>query len=454
MLFNGYRVTLSMMVVGMHINSLAHGACTGSKNEEQHGAPGQCEHEFLETQTAKTEFGRIAEKCAMPQQFCTGGQARLDKTFSKLVYWKKGEKQSSPSIIDILDCTDEELERMIGCASPSPFGKGSQTIYDESVRKACEFEAKEIFTQFVPVYNTDLYRKVRKLLGDRDFIVKPHKLAIYREGGHFAKHKDTVRGEGMVASLVVCLPFTFEGGVLSVTDKRGIRIDFEWGTSSMEHRMDWACFFCDVDHGVSAVTKGTRLTLTYDVYLVKSTAENMEERVMQENEKKVGILASRELGLFLQRLDGEKRYAYYPAHDYSFGSTGSWEEEDGEDNLESVLKGMDLMLFRALKENGWCARLLVLYPDVELYGPVVDFDVGKSPEDPVDMEYAIDSDDKERLCGTDELIEINSSQQKSSVIYEYNYYHGYTGNEAFEDRDLYYASTVLVFSRHSISLDR
>lgn len=98
----------------------------------------------------------------------------------------------------------------MACATRSCFGKGSETMYDESVRKARELKGSEIATQYVLQKNVELYKKVRRLLGDRNFTVKLHKLRIYEEGGHFARHKDTERGEGMVASLVVSLPFRFE----------------------------------------------------------------------------------------------------------------------------------------------------------------------------------------------------------------------------------------------------
>eukprot|EP00866_Antonospora_locustae_P001106 jgi/Antlo1/1106/1112 len=217
--------------------------------------------------------------------------------------------------------------------------------------------------------------------------------------------------------------------------------------------MDWACFFCDTDHEVSTVTRGTRLTLTYDVYLDKGSREDEKERVEEETGRRVDALASRELGGLLARLDGRKRYAYHPAQEYTIGCTGSWEEECVEESLECVLKGMDLRVYRALKKNGWCAKLLVMYPEVDMYGPEIDFDVDKYADDEVCMEKAIRDDDKKRLRRVNELVEVNSAQQKQMVVYEYKYYYGSTGNEAIEDKGMYYARTVLVFSRRAITLE-
>eukprot|EP00866_Antonospora_locustae_P000073 jgi/Antlo1/73/1266 len=114
---------------------------------------------------------------------------------------------------------------------------------------------------------------------------------------------------------------------------------------------------------------------------------------------------------------------------------------------------MDLRVYRALKENGWCAKLLMMCPDVDTYGPEIGFDVGEGADSEVCMEEAIRDDDKKRLRSVEELIEVNSVQQKSMVMYEYKYYFGDAGNEAIEEKDTYYAGTVHVFSRRAITLE-
>ncbi|EZG43327.1 hypothetical protein GNI_176660 [Gregarina niphandrodes] len=320
----------------------------------------------------------------------------------------------------------------------------------------------------------------------------------------------------MVASVVVCCPTSFEGGVLSLVDNRGIQIDFDWSQSALapennpdrgsadaggtDQVMNWACFFCDVDHEVSPVTKGTRLTLTYDVCIESTDSERgdskrgggvkaeVEERsgessgessdessdesfgdqkfeVEQKPEVEQGKwneiavqIASKvesrneeQLLILLDKLNGAHRYGYYPAHDYAFGATDTW---TGEKDWESQLKGVDLQVYRALTKREWVAKLLVLYADLDLYGPAVHFNVGHSPDDPVSMEDAIDFEELETLRSITELRMINIPQRDPSTIYRYSFWYGYTGNEPIEKRDSYYARTVLVFSKSPITNDK
>ncbi|EZG43309.1 hypothetical protein GNI_177200 [Gregarina niphandrodes] len=322
----------------------------------------------------------------------------------------------------------------------------------------------------------------------------------------------------MVASVVVCCPTSFEGGVLSLVDNRGIQIDFDWSQSALapennpdrgsadaggtDQVMNWACFFCDVDHEVSPVTKGTRLTLTYDVCIDSTGSERgdsgsggvvkaevkqdskgetrsseslgfvsgsrlkrrrgVEEQESEVEQGKGNEVASQiaskvesrseeQLLTLLDKLNGAHRYGYYPAHDYAFGATDTW---TGEKDWESQLKGVDLQVYRALTKREWVAKLLVLYADLDLYGPAVHFNVGHSPDDSVSMKYAIDSEELETLRSITELRMINIPQRDPSAIYRYSFWYGYTGNDPIEEQDSYYARTVLVFSKSPITNDK
>ncbi len=91
---------------------------------------------------------------------------------------------------------------------------------------------------------------------------------LYPEGGHFVVHKDTPRSEQMVGTLVVGLPIAHEGGALELR-RAGLEVALDWGSgppSSTE--LSWAAFYGDVDHRVLPVTRGTRVTLTYELSVV------------------------------------------------------------------------------------------------------------------------------------------------------------------------------------------
>lgn len=96
-----------------------------------------------------------------------------------------------------------------------------------------------------------------------------YKLLVYGEGGYFLKHQDTEKEDGMVATLVVQLPSTHDGGDLVVY--RGGEIKYrhtfgkEEGTAGfLPH---YAAHYADAEHALEKVTNGYRLVLVYSICL-------------------------------------------------------------------------------------------------------------------------------------------------------------------------------------------
>jgi len=87
--------------------------------------------------------------------------------------------------------------------------------------------------------------------------------------GFFKPHVDTPRSKMQFGSLVVCLPCHHEGGEL-VVRHAGHEVNFNWGSPSAADKKDtsvqWAAFYSDCEHEVLQVTKGNRITLTYNLY--------------------------------------------------------------------------------------------------------------------------------------------------------------------------------------------
>ena len=81
---------------------------------------------------------------------------------------------------------------------------------------------------------------------------------IYKEGGHFDAHRDTVRGDGHIGTLVVILNSEYIGGELEVT--HGGRTEVVTGPYS------WVAMYGDCLHKINPVTSGTRVSLIYDIY--------------------------------------------------------------------------------------------------------------------------------------------------------------------------------------------
>ena len=117
---------------------------------------------------------------------------------------------------------EENMPKLLENANASPFGKGNTTVVDDSVRKACEIFPNSIAMDFSPKEYGILDKIHQALVPDAQEInAEFHKMNIYREGGHFAKHKDTPRGTTCFGTLIIVLPIPFTGGELQLRNHEG-----------------------------------------------------------------------------------------------------------------------------------------------------------------------------------------------------------------------------------------
>ena len=133
---------------------------------------------------------------------------------------------------------DYQAKQIIDVCHQAPFGKGSETIIDENIRKTWELNPDnfELLNPQWPDVVAGLMDTVCKELGcDPDVSVSDssYKLLLYEEGAHFKLHKDTEKEPGMFATLVICLPSEYEGGNV-VTSHRGKTKVFD-ARSSFHH---------------------------------------------------------------------------------------------------------------------------------------------------------------------------------------------------------------------------
>lgn len=140
-------------------------------------------------------------------------------------------------------------------AGQAPFGKGSETLIDTSVRNTWEIDASSI-TMESPrwtSYLNDLVKDIATKLGvDGSVQAQLYKLLIYEEGGFFRTHREYVRrlrdcallildssekAVGMFATLVIALPSEHTGGdvVVSFQGKQKV---LQTASSS---RLDFSC---------------------------------------------------------------------------------------------------------------------------------------------------------------------------------------------------------------------
>lgn len=92
-----------------------------------------------------------------------------------------------------------------------------------------------------------------------------HNLLVYEKGQFFARHQDSEKSDGMLATLVVSLPSRFTGGRF-VIEHQGASL--RAGGSAT--RLGFTAFFADCAHEAQPVKSGYRVVLTYNLSVVVS----------------------------------------------------------------------------------------------------------------------------------------------------------------------------------------
>jgi hypothetical protein len=119
-----------------------------------------------------------------------------------------------------LPLTSTQAEELKKCCEQAPHGKGTETLVDTSVRRVWRLKPEQ-FTLENPAWPAQVQQIVTKV--QEDLGLEKHKLEshlhellLYETGSFFLPHRDGEKLDRMVATLVVVLPSTFQGGELVV----------------------------------------------------------------------------------------------------------------------------------------------------------------------------------------------------------------------------------------------
>jgi hypothetical protein len=179
---------------------------------------------------------------------------------------------------------EEQAAKLIGLCKKSPFGHNQETKMDDSVRKSWQLQPDLVQIKH-PLWQNGI-EKLTKLIAVRlGYVEVPlqcvlYKLLVYGEGGHFLKHQDTEKEDGMIATLVIQPPSAHEGGDLVVYRGGDVtfRHDFGKGSGMAAFLPHYAVHYADAEHALEEVTKGYRLVLVYSLCLPK-TMRHLGKRV-------------------------------------------------------------------------------------------------------------------------------------------------------------------------------
>ena len=188
---------------------------------------------------------------------------------------------------------EAQIRALIRAAERAPYGKGTETLVDRSVRDCWQIEPARVRLAGAawPGTFASILESAAAGLGcapDR-LDAQLHKLLIYEPGGFFSAHRDTEKADRMIATLSISLPAAGSGGELVVRHRdRESTIDMTAGEPS---ELAFAAFYADCTHEVRPVTEGHRLSLVFNLCLRAGDTDT--PRVAPDNTATVDLLAER-----------------------------------------------------------------------------------------------------------------------------------------------------------------
>ncbi len=179
---------------------------------------------------------------------------------------------------------------------PAPYGKGEETIVDTRVRRVWQLEPDR-FALTNPDWQPYLaatVHAVQRELGLEQQKLESHlyNLLLYEPGSFFLPHRDGEKLDRMVATLVVVLPSSFQGGEL-VVKHEGQEQVIDFGTPERNpFHTHFAAFYADCEHEVRPLREGHRLCLVYNLTLAKAKKAIAAPRTADRIDEVANILRS------------------------------------------------------------------------------------------------------------------------------------------------------------------
>jgi hypothetical protein len=159
-----------------------------------------------------------------------------------------------------------QAEKLIALAERAPYGRGSKTILDTTVRSTWQLSPERFQIQDTHWEKT-LAQIVERAAADMGYpgsvSAELYKLLLYDRGSFFLEHRDSEKTEGMFGTLMVLLPSVFRGGEL-VVRHGGREVVLALKGEDLS-QVFYAAFYADCIHELRPVTNGYRLCLIYNL---------------------------------------------------------------------------------------------------------------------------------------------------------------------------------------------
>ncbi|KAH9947477.1 hypothetical protein B0H21DRAFT_335574 [Amylocystis lapponica] len=295
--------------------------------------------------------------------------------------------------VNLLNASDEALAHLSQTCDAATFGNGERDVLDESYRKAGKLDATEFSMKFDAV-NSGLVDSIRTYLFEGDehrplVRVELYKLNVYGTGSFFKAHVDTPRSENMFGSLVIVFPTPHEGGALILRQE-----DKEWTVDSGALIADesspciaYTAFYSDVEHEVTPVKSGHRVTVTYNLYFAEEPdpvgVPPAHSQTMNESAFKSELTRLLDDPTFLpnggclgfglrHQYPLDRRFIHKPKRHRKQGAPeADPQDSPGLHHLASYLKGSDAMVLRVFRALSLESSLKIVLRDVEYRADVL-----------------------------------------------------------------------------------
>ncbi|KAA1470644.1 hypothetical protein DENSPDRAFT_710927 [Dentipellis sp. KUC8613] len=296
------------------------------------------------------------------------GVLPLPADLLKLFYLSGGD----PRYVDLANATLAQLDALSASCAPAPFGLGNKDVFDETYRKAGKMDCSEFSTPLVPE-RTRLIDIIRDELlegeeSKKQIEIELYKLNVYPEGSFFKAHRDTPRSKHMFGSLVLVFPTSHAGGSLLLRH-RGQEWSFDAATTLSTTAQDsdpqtpnigFVMFFSDIEHEVSVVESGHRVTLTYNLYFNPATSKSADPEVPPIVPPQQALFKAR-----LESLVADPNFlpdggslGFGLRHAYPFVN---------DDWVPKLLKGSDGAIQRVCEDLGLESTFVLLYEDGQYF---------------------------------------------------------------------------------------
>ncbi len=231
---------------------------------------------------------------------------KMDPIFPGLVIQNVGEIS--------LPLSEYQAKDIVNQCEQAPFGRKEETIVDTNVRNVWQVPSKMIELSN-PEWNLTVEKACKEVanklgLADCKVHFELYKVLIYAKGSFFKEHRDTEKIPNMLATMVINLPSTHEGGELIV--RHGTeRTQYSFAGKSKFYP-EFAAFYADCYHAVLPIQSGFRLSLIYNLAIA-----NRAEQPTLSQQGKVVDQVSAYVQAWSQKENDHPMMTYLLDHSYS-----------------------------------------------------------------------------------------------------------------------------------------